>query len=227
MSIYDKVTKRTREFHQHLKANNPFYKHVYAGSLTVDQLEMYLFNIKHSLKSTIPQCATGAKGSRKIGLEKLSKFFLHKIKEETGHDQWADEDLQKIASELTSHQESHKLLPEMQALIAFNNSLVKQDPRLYLIYMLFAEYFTVIAGPEFMEALEAKCHIPRSMISVVTKHAELDKDHVHEWEQTVRDCGVDLTIMEHQVDATLQTIMDKYFAFCATVGSLHVKRTAA
>ena len=41
-----------------------------------------------------------------------------------------------------------------------------------MAYILFAEYFTVLLGPEWLAAIESGSGVPRSAVSVVAPHVE-------------------------------------------------------
>ena len=56
----------------------------------------------------------------------------------------------------------------------------ERDPTLHLSYMLFAEYFVALLGPEWLKLLEERCGVARSSMTFVANHAELDRDHAEE-----------------------------------------------
>jgi hypothetical protein len=68
----------------------------------------------------------------------------------------------------------------MLAMIAFIERVIDEDPALYLAYILFAEYLVVLLGPQWLELLESRCGIPRTSMTVIGNHAELDREHVAE-----------------------------------------------
>jgi len=64
--------------------------------------------------------------------------------------------------------------------MAYVEKIIDENPKLYLIYMLFAEQFTVRGAPSLLSALEERCGISRSDFSAIANHETLDKDHVNE-----------------------------------------------
>lgn len=74
----------------------------------------------------------------------------------------------------------------MLQLVRHIEKLIDKDPYLYLPYIYFAEYLCVLYGPKMAKALEENCgYLPRSM-TIIENHAELDKDHVDGWEETIQ-----------------------------------------
>jgi hypothetical protein len=63
-------------------------------------------------------------------------------------------------------------------MIEYHRSIICDDPKLYLAYILFAEYLIVLGAGEWLALLETRCGIPASSLSAVGNHVELDKDHV-------------------------------------------------
>lgn len=108
-------------------------------------------------------------------LQRYEKYLEEHIREEVGHDQWASEDLHNLNSLYLVL--PREVSPSMKLLVSYIEKLIHRDVRLYLPYILFAEYFSVVAVPECAAALERHCTIPKSVVSVFTKHAELDVEH--------------------------------------------------
>lgn len=154
---------------------NPFLKRASEGQLSRKELSLYLFNLMH-LFGVAPQYLRAASESSKTrGWIELSEFMESKIPEETGHDRWARDDLQKLG-DLNS--EYLKITPAIQELIDYTGFLAASDPRKYLVYMSFVEYFTVLAGPKFLQDLETKCGISVDEVTAVSKHEQSDKNHI-------------------------------------------------
>lgn len=226
MNIYDDLASKINDYYSVLKKENSFFKKIFSGTLEPEQLELYLFNMKASLKSTIVQCKNGAKRCEITGDRKLRDFFLLKAQEEVGHDQWAEEDLENIYKEFTIENKKSSLSIHMVNIIEYNNALIEKDPRLYLVFMMFAEYFTVIAGPECIEKFNTLCNIPTNCVSVIEKHATLDQEHVHEWHNFTNEYITDIDIISDEMFATLEDIMKNYARFCSYVGDYYENAAA-
>jgi hypothetical protein len=68
----------------------------------------------------------------------------------------------------------------MRRLVDYLTQTIASDPSLFLAYIAFAEYFVVILGPEWLTLLEKNCGIPKSSMTVIGKHIELDEEHAEE-----------------------------------------------
>jgi hypothetical protein len=75
-------------------------------------------------------------------------------------------------------------------------SIIHEDPRLYLSYMAFVEAFTVMASPSLLSDLEIKNGTPRSQMSSIANHGELDREHVVEDYETIARFAGDAELTE-------------------------------
>jgi hypothetical protein len=91
--------------------------------------------------------------------------------------------------------------------------------------MLFAEYYTVLAAPAWLDALEKRCAIPRSFVSVIANHIELDREHVTEGLFEI-DQLVDPNERSELVES-LHEAMALWDAFFAEVADECMRRAAA
>ena len=222
MEIYHEITSSIDAYYRELKTRNSFFVATLTGTLTPQQLATYIFNLKYTVAQTIPQCKIGAIRSKEMGFAKLHDYFKLKINEEAGHDKWAQEDLENLRNVYQIDIKMNLCKP-MIDLVAHNHNIVQKDPRLYLVYMLFAEYFTVHAGPEFLKGIEQACGIPKKHISVLAKHVALDSEHVAEWKHVVEECKVDFTTLHDQAISTFLDVMKLYGNFWEYVGISHTK----
>jgi hypothetical protein len=108
----------------------------------------------------------------------LIAYFEEHLQEEQGHDKWAEADLAFMKENFGLKNRDVPL--SMKNLVAFIENTLVKDVRLYLPYILFAEYFAVVAVPESAQLLVEKCQIPAEAVSVFTKHALLDIEHARE-----------------------------------------------
>ncbi len=86
-------------------------------------------------------------------------------------------------------------------------------PHLYLAYILFAEYLTVKLGPEWVAALDGRCGVPASALTVATKHIELDQHHVQEGCDEIDALAVDPALPGPLLEM-LHESMRHFSAFC-------------
>ena len=173
---------------------------------------MFTASVHYLVQHTPIHLQSAAATSKIMSMKDHHKFFAEKIKEEEGHDKWAEEDL-KIQKDLGANESSISILPSMQALIDFNARNIKKDPDLYLPYILLAEYFTVVATPSMLEALEKNNNIPKEALSVLGNHAELDKHHIDEWEEEVSEF-INIEKHEEKYLAVIKEANKIYDRFC-------------
>lgn len=150
------------------------------GELDRACVRAYLADI-HYLVSQTPSCLRFA---RDKALErddpKLAAHFAVKLEEEVGHEAWADRDLSSLSGLSGAPARVAETSGAMQHLVTFIRRTIDREPALYLSYILFAEYFTVVIGPEWLRLLEENCGIPRSSMTVIGNHIELDRQHVED-----------------------------------------------
>jgi hypothetical protein len=151
--------------------------------------------------------------ARAQGHEQLALYFEEKRREEVGHDQWGAEDVAALKKRFQITQDQIEIVPEMQVLVASNQAMIIRDPFQYFIYVLYAEYFTVLAGPACVKAIEKNQQIPPGMMTIISKHAELDQHHIADWAKDSEKVGLnpsDCAAYRRVLDG----IMDRYFLFC-------------
>lgn len=209
--IADALRLEIERYSVRMRRSNPLYSRAADGTLTADHVARYLTAI-HSLVLHTPVHLKDAEArARACGAVGLATHFREKLGEEQGHDEWAANDLNAVASRAAST--TPAVHPEMQQLIAFIEHVIERDPELYLAYILFAEYLTVLLGAEWLDLLESRCGIPKRSMSVIGNHAELDKRHVGEALATI-----DALVAEPRklpaMREVVTTAMARFDSFC-------------
>jgi hypothetical protein len=160
---------------QELWRSSPLHAGALAGALDGETVTRYLNNILYLIRFTPIYLTQAHEEAKRRGWADLAAFYLEKRGEEQGHDQWALEDLAglgKKAGEGAEH-----VTASFKTLVKELGELISDDPTLYLGYIFFSEYLTVVLGPRWLAALRERCGI-HSELTVVGNHVELDKDHV-------------------------------------------------
>lgn len=217
MTLSQPMKSSVQKFYQRLKKTNPLYQTLFSGSFRHETAAYFLESVRHLVYHTPIHLALAIQESEKRGLTELAEYFRIKLKEEAGHDEWAKADLEKLAILTPKTISSRSIAPAIHATLKRNEEIIKQDPFVYLVHIFFAEYFTVIEGPEFMNALE-KVGIKPTMVSVVNNHVELDVDHVDEWE-TVMDKLVSSEKYASTFHKRLEESFRLYEQFCTDLES--------
>lgn len=190
------------------------------GALGPRHMLPYLRSIHFLVSHTPIHLRRAAARAAEAGDSPLAEHYLAKITEEAGHDAWAERDV-RVLSERSGMTATAGILPAMRDLVDFLAQLIDRDPSLYLAYILFAEYFLVLLGPEWLALLEERCSIPRSAMSVVSNHVELDKSHVEHALEEIDDLVGDPKKLPRMREALLQS-MGLFDAFCAQVTTVDI-----
>jgi hypothetical protein len=188
--ISSELKRRIDEYASRLDATSELLKLARAGALRVETVALYLVSIRHLIRQTPVHLAVARQRALASERPDLARYFDQKLAEETGHDRWADADLTAIGTRFGVTPVGAPA-QAMEGLIDSLTALVRSEPESYLAYILFAEYFTVVIGPVWIEALTKYCGIPEGAMTVIEHHVELDKHHVlagcAEIDQLVRD----------------------------------------
>lgn len=211
--LYRILTKAIAQHFQDLKQHNLFYQRIFSGSITVEEFASFIKNVSYLTAHTPLHLSRAIKSAETQGFSNLSRYFQRKYTEETGHHLWGESDLREIESRFGVQQASIPISNQMKSYIKGNEELIDRDPFLYFVYILFAEYFTVIAAPESLLAVQKSCKIPKEMMTIIANHAELDKDHIQQWALEARAVGLDPSKESHYMRG-LQEIMQRYDHFC-------------
>jgi len=179
MTVADDLAARIRIHAAAAREENPLFRSTLAGRVTPAGFAIYLANIRYLIAKTISHLKLAHSVAKKRGRLDLAAHFEHKIDEETGHELWADQDRQALRARFEVPTD-FELLASMRRLVTYIEHTIESNPARYLSYMLFAEYYTVLAAPEWLVALDEHCGIPTSMVSVISKHIELDQAHAAE-----------------------------------------------
>ncbi len=198
-----------------MRHQNPLFTKAEARTLTAACIATYLANIRHLVSQT-PVLLTRARDrARFVGDERLALHYDHKCGEEQGHDAWAERDIERVST-VVKAPVNHEVTPSLRNLLSFLAETIDEDPSLYLAYILFAEYLTVIVGPAWLRLLHDNCGIPSSSMTVISNHVELDQEHVEE----ALDCIDALVDDPRKLPRMRQVLLESihYFdLFCAEV----------
>jgi pyrroloquinoline quinone (PQQ) biosynthesis protein C len=191
---------------------SPLLEEARAGRVTPAVVGRYLASIHYLLTQTPVHLALAQARALEHGRAALVHYFEQKLLEERGHHHWAEADQSRLA-ELFGEVAVQKPAPTMIALVLNTRAIIERDPVLYLAYILFAEYFTVVIGPEWISALDEHCGIPVSALTAVHHHVELDKHHVAEGCREM-DALVDDDRLHEPMRQALRDTMRHFSAFC-------------
>lgn len=196
---------------------NLLFRMAEEGNIDAVCVRAYLTNLHYLLRHT-PICLVRA---RKLAIArgdtKLAEFFRHKLVEEAGHFRWAEDDLATLPEMV---EPAPGVLRSMERHIAAIIETIDENPSLFLAYALFGEYFTVAVGPEWLRLLEERCGIPRSSMTVIDKHIEIDQGHVEEALECIDDLVGEPRLLPRMREV-LRSSMDNFYAFCTELAETY------
>ncbi len=177
----------------------PIFQGAKEGLITQKELGWYLFNLKFLLSNTDDCIRKAMFRSQELGLKDLAAFYLEKLDEEEGHEEWAKDDLR--SNEINCDQFSEPS-PHLIESMAFLRKSIQENPASYLGYVLLTEFVTVFVGSVWLKNLEKFCGIKNSSMSSVANHVELDKHHVMD------DFAIiDKTCIEQKNEKAIQAVV--------------------
>lgn len=213
--IGDALRVEIEKYAAKMRRSNPLFTKAEDGTLTPACMAHYLANVHYLVRHTPIHLERARKRAIDLQDVALAAHFAHKDEEERGHDAWAARDIERVSrtSEIVPRREPTQAMRDYVDFIA---SVIDEDPALYLSYILFAEYLIVLLGPEWLDLLETRCGIPRSSMTVIANHAELDKDHVEEALDEIDALVGDPTKLPRMREVLRDTIRH-FERFCAEV----------
>jgi len=223
MTLAQQMQTIVEVFSEKIISENPFAQTAAQGRLTEKQFVLYLRNLKWIFHHNSAYLQIAQARAENLGLKELADFYEAKFREEVNHEKWAEEDLKLRGAGATTSQSTEQegplphddsILPSTHRLIQYLDEIITINPTLFLSYIFFTEYFTVLVGPRFLNNLETKCGIPASTVSAIAKHVEADLPHSAEDMKAVTRLVKDPALAEPMIDA-LQGSMGRVNSFLA------------
>jgi hypothetical protein len=201
------------DYADELRRSSPLLARARAGTLSLSSVGKYFASIHYLLTQTPVHLEIARSRATDVGAVELARFFDAKQCEEAGHEDWAAADVERLRTAFGSVAWTEQPAAAMIELVAHTRERISSDPYSYLAYILFAEYFTVVLGPEWLAALQHNCGVPGDAMTSVSKHIDLDKEHVLE------GCReLELLAGEEAHHASLRSMleatMSRFSAFC-------------
>jgi hypothetical protein len=188
------------------------------GLVTPRMVGAYWASLHFLFRHTPVHLEQARRRAEVLGHATLAAFFRNKAAGEEGHDEWAADDRTRLTG-IFGRQASQDPLPTMFALVRSNSEMIEEHPALYLSYILFAEYFHVVMGGEWMAALQDRCGVPMRAMTALSYHLELDRHHVEENCREMDRVLPDGNWTE-RLRASLARSMAHFSAFCDELSSL-------
>jgi pyrroloquinoline quinone (PQQ) biosynthesis protein C len=205
-------------FASRLRASNRLLAQARRGEVTPEAVGSYLANLMFLIREALEILAMAQERAHQNGHQELAAFYRKKMKEEKGHDKWAQNDIAKLKM-LFGTDVPAKRSTAILGMLDYLRRATDEDPVQYLAYLLFTEYVTVLMGPEWLQLLEERCGVPTSAMTVISNHVELDKDHV---EACLKEIDELVTDEAHHagLSRTLGESMRFFDEFCGEISAV-------
>lgn len=183
MTIIEQLKVKVKDYRNYIKTADSFNMSVLNGTATAETIADFLINIHYLVNHTPKHIKLACELTKDY--PELNNFFKEKFVKEQGHYEWAMENLKKVNKRIDDETFDPQITSSMRNFVSNIETIIRRDPYLYFPYIFFAEYLTVIYGPEFNEALVHKCGFEPESMNVITNHAELDQEHVNDWAKVI------------------------------------------
>jgi hypothetical protein len=208
--VFAEQVRAKIEQHARQLADRPLLLKAREGLIGPDVVRTHLSSAQYLILHTQPHLSLAYDRAQRMGIGSLADYFREKATEELGHDAWARGDLEQIEARFGDG--PTQPTPAIKGLMRWVGDLIAEDARLYLVYILFAEYFTVVAGPLWVDALTQRCGIPETALTVVSKHVEADAEHAREGFQVLNEYFQDESL-QHTGLLVLDRIVKQFDRF--------------
>jgi hypothetical protein len=179
------------------------------GRLPPRALGFYLVSLRYLFASSQHTLRLAAERSAQLGDDKLTEFFRRKTREEVGHDHWATDDLTHLPASTIQRLEPAR---SVEHLVELQKSAIAEHPLCFVAYILWAEYFSVLVGDSWLDALETSGYA-RTRVTAISKHLELDRHHAARVLQELDELD-DGTLGAQALAATVERACALFEAFC-------------
>lgn len=190
------------------RMGNPLFVHAAAGTMTPAAVGRYLVALHYMVERTPPNIARARDRARAAGLEALADYYAKKFLEEDGHQLWSAADLE-VFRETFGIPIEPTPVPAIVELADYLRELIDREPVLYVPYLLFVEYITVLTGGELVRLLVERCGVPAEALTCASNHVELDQEHTDEGLDVI-DALVDDPRMLEPLRRVLRKSMDLF-----------------
>lgn len=192
---------------------SPLLETTRRGRLSPRAFGLYLESLRYLFDRSHATLARAARHCDELGRCALAEYFQHKATEERGHDRWAADDMAHLPTEAV---EGLAPARAIQGLLDMQLRMVEQEPALLAVYVLWAEYFSILVGDEWLEALGAS-GFPRERVTAIAKHLDADRHHAAAGFRVIDGLWDEQQLDPQLATAAVQEAGRLFEAFCAEV----------
>lgn len=183
MTFFERLKQETAASQQALY-NVPLVRDGISGNISRETYVLYLQEAYHHVKHTLTLLML-AGGHMPASKEWLKPVFAEYIEEETSHEQWILNDIEKAGGNREKAAGSMPSLPtELMVAYAYD-TVMRRNPVAFfgMIYVL--EGTSIALATQAAEAIQKSLHLKKDCFSYLLSHGALDTKHMQFFERTV------------------------------------------
>ncbi len=177
MSFYERLAELTAADREYL-VGAPVIQRCLTGDVTRELYVAFLTQAYHHVRHTVPLLmATGACLPERHGA--LRHEILHYLEEETGHEQWILNDIERAGGNREAAAASQPAIAT-DAMVAYAyDTVFRRNPIGFFGMVYVLEGTSVALALRAADRIQDTLKLPANAFSYLRSHGELDQQHVH------------------------------------------------
>ena len=178
MSFHEQLARATADDREFL-LSAPVIQRALAGDVTRELYVAFLTQAYHHVRHTVPLLmAVGARVPDRHAW--LRDSVLHYLEEETGHDEWILNDIERAGGDRSAAATSEPALAT-EAMIAYAwDTVMRGNPLGFFGMVHVLEGTSVALALNAADRIQRALDLPAKAFTYLRSHGELDKEHVND-----------------------------------------------
>jgi len=209
MFLNEILKEKVESYCVNFENNSKLFNLARERRITFDVVQKYFSGLEHLF---FTNCETLKLVLDSPHLNKdLRTFLAKKLKEESGHNLWAQNDMLELVELGKVQNLNAKEDKNVLELSNFIRNFAETDPVYFLIYIFIAEYKVGILGPKWMCFLETNLGLKSENATSLSKHIELDEDHSAEALDVIKK--METSLKAEDLFKYVNLLFEKYDSF--------------
>jgi len=178
MTFHEQLARETAPDREFLLAA-PVIRRALAGDVTRELYVAFLTQAYHHVRHTVPLLmAVGARVPERHGW--LRDAVLHYLEEETGHDQWILNDIERAGGDRAAAAASEPSVAT-EAMVAYAyDTVMRRNPLGFFGMVHVLEGTSVALALNAAGRIQQALELPSNAFTYLKSHGELDKEHIND-----------------------------------------------
>ena len=178
MTFHEQLARATAPDREFL-LSAPVIQRALAGDVTRDVYVAFLTQAYHHVRHTVPLLmAVGARVPE--GQDWLRDAILHYLEEETGHDEWILNDIERAGGDRAAVAASEPAVAT-EAMVAYAyDTVMRRNPVGFFGMVHVLEGTSVSLALQASDRIKSTLALPSSAFTYLRSHGELDKEHIND-----------------------------------------------